>query len=346
MFLYKRKDSPNWWIGGIEENGKRKARPLHKFLKLPFPVTDRNTAQQLMASLRMKAIRGELGVSSNGDSPTITTFYSEFFDFYKKNRTYNTTKTAQERLGRWIRFLDRERVERVSQINQGLFDGFLEQDLRGRSNATLNRYTSVVRTAFEWGIRKGYLKENPLKRALHYKEPRPDKSFSFMDEDLEKLFSLEDKTFSAFLKVTYYSLGRRSEVLKLKWSDLDFKRKIIKFVTPKSQSPEIIEMAEKLIPVFQSLRNCTSCSSNTDIDRIFPYSENYATKKFQKVRDKLNLKSIRRIHDLRSARVIKLLEEGVDIKTVQEVARHKNVLTTLSFYAFTSKEKRREAINA
>lgn len=337
MFLYKRPDSPNWYIGGILENGKRKARALHKFLRLPFPVKDKVTAQQLLTSLKMKAIRGELGISSNGDSPAVHEFYSEFFDFYKKNRTYNTTKTAQERLGRWIRFLDRQGIERLSRINQGLFDSFMEEDLRGRSNATLNRYTSTVRTAFEWGIRKGYLKENPLKRALHYKEPRPDKSFSFMDEDLEKLFSLEDKIFAAFLKVAYYSLGRRSEVLKLRWGDLDFKRKIIKFRTPKSQQPEIIEMADRLIPVFQFLSNKG--------DRIFSYSENYATKKFQKVRDELNLKSIRRIHDLRSAGVIKLLEQGVDIKTVQEVARHKNVLTTLSFYAFTSKEKKREAIN-
>lgn len=347
MPLYRRPSKRNgkrigsiWWLSWTDSSGKRHQRSLQKIFGLPSPVTDRSDAKRLAAKFELDHISRALDIPVESDSPAVADYYKQFFDFFKRNRAPGTVKAAVERLGNWRSFLSRKGIVRMSGISLDLFNEFLDANLQGRSNATLNRYTSTVRASLEWGIRRETLKcwpQNPLKYAVHHREPKPDRTFSFLDQDLEKLFGIDDPLFLAFLKVVYYSLARRSEIVKLRWEDVDLKKGLIKFRLPKSQEPEVVEMADCLTPVFSSIQQNGDC--------LFPYSENHATRKFRELSRQLGLKSLRKIHDLRGARVFKLLSEGEDIETVRQLARHKSVLTTLKFYSSTTKERRRQAVN-
>jgi len=52
-----------------------------------------------------------------------------------------------------------------------------------------------------------------------------------------------------------------------------------------------------------------------------------------------------RFHDLRHNFVSYLIKQGVDPKTIQELARHSSIKTTMEVYAHVMDDHKREAVN-
>jgi len=284
MFLYKRPRKKRgkrigwiWWVRWTDENGKTHNQSLQKHFRLSFRVTDQWTAKKLLADLEMKEIHDRLGVPDDFGSLSVDEFYMEYLRFCDQNRTKETAGSHRYRINTWLRFLKRENIKSVSQISKRLLNEFVDTylpSLRKRhiKNATKNRYINLVHASLKWGTEQDHLKENPLRGIIRRTEPHPDRLMNFKKDDLKKLFAVvEDTWFIAYLKTMYYTLKRRKEVLNLCWDDLDFKRKLVRIRRPKSQRPESIDMADKLIPILESLpRNG---------DRLFPFSPDYVTKK-------------------------------------------------------------------
>jgi len=354
MFLYKRPQMKNkrrigwiWWVGWYDEKGKRHSQNLQSFFGLSFPVTDRQDAKNLLAELQRKEIDERLGFPVDTSSLPIERFYREYLSHSEGNKAKSTVEKDGVRLRKWIAFLKSRGIENISELcerydrnlsmGKKLLQDFLKEEISKQSNASKNKYVYIVRASFNWGEEQGHVRENPVKSFPRLKEPKQDRTFMFWEKDIEKLFSIEDKPFVAFLKTALYTGCRRSEILNLEWQDIDFKGKKIRLRRTKSGKPEIVPMADDLMPVLKSM------SQNGD--SVFPLSDNQCTKKFQRLRKRLKLKCIHRIHDLRHLFVRILLDKGVDLKTIQTLTRHKTLWTLLEIYASTSSEKEKKAVD-
>lgn len=348
MFLHKRPQIKRgkrigwiWWVAWTDESGKKQDQSLQKHFRLSFPVTDPWVAKKLLADLEMKEVHDRLGVPDDFGSLSVDEFYREYLRFCDQNRTKETARSHRCKVNAWLRYLKGQGVKSVSQITKKLLNEFVDIYLpplqkKGIKNATKNRYISLVHASLRWGTEQDHLKENPLQGIIRRTEPHPDRLMNFKRDDLKKLLNIKDKDFVAFLEVMYYTLQRRGDVVGLRWDDLDFKRKKIRIRRPKDQKPKEIEMADKLVPILKSIpRNG---------DRIFSFSADYATKKFHRLLTELNLKDIRRLHDIRHTGASVLGEEGVDVKTIQELLGHKDSRTTL-IYVHSSQRSKRKAIN-
>jgi len=223
----------------------------------------------------------------------------------------------------------------MSQITKTWLNLFIAE-LRGKSNATVNRYVSLIRASLRWGVRQGYLKENPLRDFSRLRETRPFRSPEITQEDLKKLFSIPDQKFKLFLQILYWTLARKREILSLTWEDIDLKRRTITFRQTKRGVP-------KVVPVCDSLHSVLEKASPKE-GRLFSWKSDYVTRKFQRLRDRLSL-SIRGIHEFRHARASELLRKGANPRGVQELLGHKSSKTTMEIYARISLDGLRETVS-
>lgn len=332
MFLYRR--SKIFWVG-FQENKKRKGKSLHKFLGLSFPVTDRQTAELLLANYRMKQIHQELGIEKSDPVP-VEKFYFDYRRYCDRNKNRSTVQSDTYRLKNWLRFLEEKRIDSMSAITKQEMTSFVNS--LHCSNATINRYVSLIRASIRWGVDQGTLKTNPLSGYRRLAESRPTKPAEVHVNDWKALMSINDAKFKLFLQITYYTLARKSEVSNLVWGDINSKRRTITFRQTKTKTDRVIPICDQLYQVLVNHKAPTEVH-----DKIFPWEPAYVSRKFQRLRDKLKL-SLRGLHEFRHARASELLRKGANPRAVQELLGHKTSKTTMEIYAQVSLDGLREVV--
>lgn len=159
MFIFRRGN--NWWVG-YTENGKRKSRPLHKYLHLSFPIKEKYLAQQLLAQIRVSELKRKLEIDEDFCMISLVEFYREYSRYCDRRKTRESSRSDAYRHKKWLGFLKREKVDSPAKISKQLMHKFISELDEEISNATINRYVVFVRASLNWGVRMGYLRENPL----------------------------------------------------------------------------------------------------------------------------------------------------------------------------------------
>lgn len=243
---------------------------------------------------------------------------------------------------------------------------------------TVREYKNCLSDACDDAVNYGLLKGNPIrsmrvsgKKNRDYKKDIPVLSkdevvelIRFMQTDDEIFRKLAPMTFMC----TYYGL-RRSELLGLTWSAVNFKKRTItinKTVTRVSSIHEenstktassyrelvLFKKAEEMLQGIQKQRDENKkFYGNTyhDSDFIFvwedgrTYDPNYVSRTFAKATKKFGRPEVS-LHKLRHSCATILIEEGWDPKKLQHWLGHSDVQTTLSIYThYDTKRDRAEA---
>jgi len=100
-----------------------------------------------------------------------------------------------------------------------------------RSPATVNRYLAVLSHAFTVAMKEwGWIEDNPLRRVSRLKEPQGRVRY-LSDDERQSLFVACDKSRNQILLVIVtlaISSGMRfSEIMNLRWPDIDFDRSVL-----------------------------------------------------------------------------------------------------------------------
>ena len=236
---------------------------------------------------------------------------------------------------------------------------------KGLSSNTVLHYHANIRKALDIAMKLEIIPSNPADRI-----ERPKKSQFIGDfynvNELEKLFSVSknDPIEIVILIASFYGL-RRSEVLGLKWSSIDFEKNIItikhKVIQRNSKKNRSMLLKDKtknkssyrslpLLPIIaatlkkhknQINKNKLVCG-NTYHKEFEDYvcvdftgklfRPEYITDHFQIILKNNGLRHIR-FHDLRHSCASLLLSKGIPMKAIQEWLGHSTYSTTANFYA-------------
>ena len=109
---------------------------------------------------------------------------------------------------------------------------------------------------------------------------------------------------------------RRSEILKLKWIDVNLKTRIASLYDTKNGDERHIPLTKTAV---QLLSNLTQLS-----DFVFPISANCLRLAWERCRNKSNIKGLR-FHDLRHEAVSRYFEMGLSVPEVALISGHKDV---------------------
>jgi len=248
----------------------------------------------------------------------------------------------------------------------------------GLAPATVIRRHANIHSCLQYAFRLGLIKSNPADRI-----EKPSKNRfhtkTYNQRELQQLFIVakDDPLELPILAAAFYGL-RRSEVIGLKWSAIDFERKIIRInhtvvqTTINGRTKIIQKDSTKtvssyrtfpLVPLFENLLlkvkeaqgqsrlSCGSayCTDYLEYVCVDPKGQllkpNFVTQHFSWLLEKNRLKKIR-YHDLRHSCASLLYASGVGLKEIQEWLGHSDIGTTSNIYTHLDYNKKTASANA
>ena len=285
--------------------------------------------QHIVAFLNTLII--EKGLSKN----TIQSYESDIYQLYQWNISKN-----------------KKSITEIKKIDTSQYISYLfSQNLKSTS---VNRKISSLKTFFNFLLKKKLIDVNPFADQIMPKKPISlPKSIS--EDDVVKLLDapkpdsligLRDK---AMLELLYASGVRISELVNIKFSDLDLERNIIKVFGKGSK--------ERLVPFGEDAAQCISAyiderKKNKDIASIkYIFLNNRGSKisrhafwhRLKEYCLEIGLKRDISPHTLRHAFATHLLNRGADLRSVQVLLGHSDLSTT-QIYTHIAKQRLSELV--
>ncbi len=156
-------------------------------------------------------------------------------------------------------------------------------------------------------------------------------------EDIEQMvISTKNYNHKTIIQVGYAAGLRVSEIINLKWPDIDFKRKVIHIKSAKGKKDRIVMLSSK---VKKNLLNLDSKKEGL----VFKTNrgKKYTTRTIQmivrKAAKNAGIKKLVTPHTLRHSFATHLLEKGTDIRYIKNLLGHTNVNTTLIYTKVSNK---------
>ena len=235
------------------------------------------------------------------------------------------------------------------------------------SPTTIKHHHQNISKALSDAVVQGYIAVNPSTAARTPKEKRYQAEF-LNNTQVERLIELFECTpvYVPVMLCAIYGF-RRSEVLGLKWRNIDFEKGTIHICETLQQSTKkisgetnytdntktdgsdrtlpITRRAKELLLEQKRIQQSNECFLGagyirTDyvctLDNGKEISPNYLSKKFHKIICDSDLPQIR-LHDLRHSVASNLLNDGFTVVQVAEWLGHSSSSTTLKFYAHNDK---------
>ena len=246
-------------------------------------------------------------------------------------------------------------------------------DLSGR---TLKHHHQNISKALNDAIGQGYLTYNPATHAKTIKEERYRAEFLNNGQIKELLTLLNDKPIKLAVELCCIYGFRRSEVLGLKWHNVDFENGSIRICETLQQSTKAItgstnytddtktESSNRTMPMTDRARVILLAQKerqnrnreflgNRYIDNDYvctfdngkEITPNYLSRSFHKIIVNSDLPKVR-LHDLRHSSASNLLSQGFSVIQVADWLGHSESTTTLKFYAHADKSSKMAIANA
>lgn len=243
----------------------------------------------------------------------------------------------------------------------------------GLSPNTVIKHLAVIRTALQDAVKNGIIRTNPADLVEKPKRVKPKHDYYKQDE-LQKLLAVVKDTnieVPVFLAIVFGL--RRSEVLGLTWSAVDFEnmtltvcnkvtRGVVDGKVTEIESDTLkSETSNRTFMMNEAVRNYLEnvrkqqeqYARRTDKyidyvcvneigDRIKP---DYITHKFKDLLAENNMRPIR-FHDLRHSCISLLVNSNFNMKLVQEYAGHADFTITANTYAHTDLTEKQAEVNA
>jgi len=260
----------------------------------------------------------------------------------ERNLSQHTIRAYGVDLSDFIGWVKREELDLAAVDHRAARRYLADLDRSRYNRTTINRRLSAIRTFFTWLIETGELDHNPLGAVSGPKKPHHLPS-TIVEEDIERLLTINDLSTptglrnQAIIEFFYASGARISEVAALKVSSIDFSQMMVT-VFGKGSKQRLIplhRLALRRLHEYLSLaRPELARHSKRPTDSLFlstrglPMGADSIRKMFKAALKQAGLDPSFSPHDLRHSFATDLLENGADLRSVQELLGHENLSTT------------------
>lgn len=279
----------------------------------------------------------------------------EFLTYLRANQNYSvhTLESYGLDLSQYLEFLRETGVDDIQTVNYLNIRSYLGKLKREElAKTSIARKLSCLRSFFKYLSREGYLANNPI---LTISTPRREKrlpKFLYLEE-MNELLNQPDRTTplgirdSAILELFYSSGLRLNEVVTLTLPDLDLSRGYVR-VFGKGSKERLVPLggaAKRAITRYLAdVRPVLLAQSETPVKNVFlnyrgtRLSGRSIQRLFDKYIQRLALKRKISPHTIRHTFATHLLENGADLRVVQELLGHVDLSST-QIYTHLTKER-------
>ena len=264
---------------------------------------------------------------------------------------------------------------KVKELSGDEINGFYqEMNKLGFKGSTLQRYHAVLHLAFKTGMKRKIIPTNPVEQADRPKA-EPFIADYYNADEIKTLLEVSEKDeLHLIIKLACYYGLRRSEVLGIKWSAIDFIEKTISIkhkVLSEDDGPQGYDVMKTkssfrtmpLLPfIEEELRK--EKARQTELKRVMGrayideyddyvctdalgrlYDPDYITNHFKVILRKNKLRNIR-FHELRHSCASLLLAKGIPMKMIQDWLGHSDMSTTANIYSHIDSTSKKETAQA
>jgi integrase len=231
-----------------------------------------------------------------------------------------------------------------------LLAGEGEDSERRRSPATVNRYLAALSHAFTVAVREwGWMDSSPARKVTRFTEPAGRVRFLSDDERDRLLKACQGSAEPLLYPVVVLALStgaRRSEILSLRWPQVDLKRHAIRLEKTKNRERRSLPLAGHALRLLSELAKVR----RIDTDLVFPDRRSEGPARLNGPWDKA-VKEARledfRFHDLRHSAASYLAMNGATLTEIADILGHKTLQMVKRYAHLTEQHTARvvEAMN-
>lgn len=212
---------------------------------------------------------------------------------------------------------------------------------KGRSEATVNRYFSAIKRAYNILKQEGVINYNPTNKCKKLRENNKRSRYLTIEEWQRLKQELQEPLYGIVLVAIHTGL-RLSNCLNLHWNQIDL---VLKTIT--ISGTEMKGKKQITIPLSEVLYNYLKAKKiksgyvfiNPDTNKPFTSIK----KSFASALKRAGIEDFH-FHDLRRTVGTWLMQNNVDLRTIQQVLGHSNISTTERYLSLVP-EQQRMAIN-
>lgn len=288
---------------------------------------------------------------------TIKNEYLKFIQI-EKGLSSNTIGAYRRDLDKYVTYLNEHKIDHIDFVDRQTIQqclGYLHD--QGASAKSLARFISTVRSFHQFALREKYAAKDPtvLIETPKYERRLPD--VLEVDEivalletpDISKNNGYRDRT---MLELLYATGMRVSELIQLEVENVNLIMGFVR-VFGKGNKERIVPLGDTVIDFLTKYIETVrpQLLKKTTTDALFlnlhgkPLSRQGIWKMIKQTGIKANINKTLTPHTLRHSFATHLLENGADLRAVQEMLGHSDISTT-QLYTHVSKSKIRKMYNA
>lgn len=284
---------------------------------------------------------------------------SDFLYYLENERNYSkkTVDSYSRDIDGFFKFLLREDVN-MDEVDQIVIRNYLTDELnRGVSKRSLKRRICALKHFYSFLSSREYLKDNPF---IFVQSPKVEKRYpktlykdqvqEILVENRKRKDELAERD-QAILSTLYYTGMRASELVGLKLQSVDLPRRLIHVIGKGDK--------ERIVPITQECRKDIETYIKGERNRLYLLSkektealflnakgEALTSRGLEFILDQIEMKTGTFVglhpHILRHSFATHLLENGADLRVIQELLGHENINTT-QIYTHVTEEAMKEA---
>lgn len=210
----------------------------------------------------------------------------------------------------------------LSAVSATTFNAYRDERLKTVKASTVCREFAILQHMFnvaikEWGIP---LPANPF---VHVRRPRITGARERRvegQEEMAQLLAAAEKCNNPYVyPIMLFAIEtgmRRSEILRVRWSDFDAKKRLLRIPVAKNGHPRTIPLSSLAVAILEAMPR--------EEPQPFPMTANALRLAWGRLADRAGVKDLR-FHDLRHEAVSRLFERGLATQEVALVSGHRDM---------------------
>lgn len=178
-------------------------------------------------------------------------------------------QSVYQRIGYWVDLFGPRTINKIRAVD--IQTALADMAAKGRAPGTLNRYRTTLSALFEYLKDQYQLKINPA-REVKAKKEGPGRSRFLNPSEIDRLLvACRASSWPRLYLLVLMAVttgARRSELLNLTWSQIDFDNAIARIQTSKNGQPRILPLTSSVVNELSKFRQASGY--------LFPHIDSYS----------------------------------------------------------------------
>jgi integrase len=323
MGLYKRGRSGMWWMSFMYRGEQ---------VKRSTETTNRKLAQRIFDKIKGEIAEEKWFEKLPGEDKTFKEMMEKYLSEHSARNKTQKSHIRDKGISKHL--LPSFGDLTIAEITPKLIAGYkTKRREEGVSPRTVNYELTLMGHAFNLAIKEWeWCKENPVRRISKEKVNNIIERWMTYEEE-QKLLDASIEWLRPILIFGIETGLRQSELLNLRWSNVDLFRRTLTVLEQKNKGRDTLPLSEKAMEILKARVKVRSINSdlvffNGNGNRI---DARDLLRAFYSATRKAKIENLRWHDATRHTFATRLVQNGVDIYTVQKLGRWKNISMVMRY---------------